>query len=603
MTPEEVRERGWDCVDVVLVTGDAYVDHPSFAMAVIGRVLEAAGFRVAILSQPDWRSCRPWRRFGEPRLFFGVSAGNVDSLINHYTAAKKIRTGDDYTPGGRPGRRPDRATLVYCQRAREAYPGTAVIAGGVEASMRRLTHYDYWSDTVRGSILLDSKADLLVYGMGESAVVEIAKRLASGESIRRLRDIRGTVYAAGASEKPDVPDAVHLPSFEEVRSSKESFLAATRWLHRETNPFNAKPAIQRHGDRAVIQNPPALPLTSLEMDRIYGLPYVRRPHPAYQSAIPAFEMIRDSITLHRGCFGGCNFCSLTLHQGSVIQSRSEESVLREIEKIVSQPGFKGILSDLGGPTANMYAMGCKDSGLQSLCRRQSCLHPVLCRRLRTGHEPLLRLLRKARQLSGVRKVLVASGIRMDLALCCPEYIRELAAHHTGGHLKVAPEHVSSGVLELMRKPEAEVFLRFRECFEAASRQAGKEQYLVPYFISGHPGSDLESMAELALFLKSHGYRPLQVMDFIPAPMEISTAMYYTGKDPMTGRPVYVARGESERRLQRALLQYFKPENRNRVIAALKKAGKPDLTEVLLRRGEGRSKSRGRRISASTDPFP
>ena len=516
MSLAEMKQRGWDEVDVVFITGDAYIDHPSFAMAILGRVLEAAGYRVAMVSQPNWQSCEDWRRFGRPRLFFAVSAGNMDSMINHYTANRKVRNDDAYSPGGRIGRRPDRATLAYCQRARQAYKGVPVIAGGVEASLRRLAHYDYWSDKVRRSILLDSKADLVVYGMGESSIVEIARRLAAGESVRDLRDMRGVAFALGASESPP-PDVRVLPSFEQVVSDKVAFSDATRIIHHETNPYNARRLMQRHGRETVVVNPPPLPISQQSMDRIYDLPYTRRPHPSYREPIPAFEMIKDSVTIMRGCFGGCTFCSITAHQGRVIQSRSQQSVLHEIEQMAATPQFKGVVSDMGGPTANMYEMSCLRPEVEAICRRQSCVHPKICKLLGTSHGPLVELMRKSREVTGVKKVLVASGIRMDLARRSPEYMRELTRHHVGGHLKVAPEHTDPETLDRMRKPCNDDFEEFADAFQKASRQAGKQQHLVPYFIASHPGSDLDAMIHLAVFLKQNGYRPDQVQDFIPAP--------------------------------------------------------------------------------------
>jgi uncharacterized radical SAM protein YgiQ len=578
MSRMEMHERGWQEVDVVFVSGDAYVDHPSFAMAILGRVLESAGFRVGMLCQPDWRSAAPWRTFGPPRLCFAISAGNMDSMINHYTANRKVRNDDAYSPGGRIGLRPDRATLAYCQRAREAYPGVPVLAGGVEASLRRLAHYDYWSDTVRGSIVLDAKADLLVYGMGERNIVEIVRCLAAGGSPRDLRHLRGVTYALGASESPpDGPDVVMLPSLAEVRTDKRAFSIATRQIHHETNPLNARHIVQWHGERAVVQNPPDLPLTQQEMDRIYGLPYTRRPHPSYQEKIPAYEMVKDSVTIMRGCFGGCTFCSITAHQGRTIQSRSQASVLQELQRLAADPEFKGVVSDIGGPTANMYQMRCTKPEVEAICRRLSCVHPKICVLLGTDHGPLIELMRQARHVPGVRKVLVASGIRMDLARRSPTYMDELAAHHVGGHLKVAPEHVNARVLEKMKKPANIDFEGFAEEFQRASQRGGKpKQYLVPYFIASHPGSDLEAMIELALFLKRNGYRPDQVQDFIPAPMDVATSMYYTGLDPRTLEPVTIARKMHDRHLQRALLQFFKPENYFAVCQALRAAGRADL---------------------------
>jgi len=601
MTPAEVAERGWQDVDVVFVTGDAYVDHPSFAAAILGRMLESAGFRVAILSQPDWHSSAPWQTFGRPRLCFAISAGNMDSMINHYTANKKVRNDDAYSPGGKIGRRPDRATLAYCQRARQAYRGVPVIAGGVEASLRRLAHYDYWSDKVRRAIIFDAKADLVVYGMGERTLLQIVRRLDAGESVSQLRDLRGVVYRLGATEKvtgtfcakhpkgrsgkrclspfPATPeeDTVVLPSYEEVSTDKRAFAAMTRMIYRETNPHNARRLVQRHGREAVVVNPPAWPMSQDEMDRIYGLPFTRRPHPGYgRQRIPAFEVVKDSIQIMRGCFGGCTFCSLSAHQGRIIQSRSQQSILAEIRLLADDPQFSGVISDLGGPTANMYQMHCCRPEVGRKCRRLSCLHPNVCKLLGTDHGPLRQLLNAARRLPGVRQVLVASGVRMDLARQSPAYIRDLARHHTGGLLKVAPEHADPEVLRLMRKPPIEEFEQFDEQFRHAAAEAGKDLYLVPYFMAGHPGSDLDAMIRLALFLKRSGYRPDKVQDFIPGPLDIATCMYYTGLDPLSGQPVYVPKGARQRRLQRALLQYFKPENYADVREALTQASRLDL---------------------------
>ncbi len=575
MSMAEARERGWDEIDVVFVTGDAYIDHPSFAMAILGRVLEAGGFRVGMVSQPDWRSCDAWRQFGQPRLFFAISAGNMDSMINHYTANKKVRNDDAYSPGGRIGLRPDRATLAYCQRAREAYKGVPVIAGGVEASLRRLAHYDYWSDKVRRSVLLDCKADLVVYGMGEDSILEIAQRLAAGESVKQLRDMRGMAYSVGASEAPPT-DALVLPSFEAVCADKPTFAEATRLIHNETNPYNARRLVQFHERQAVVCNPPRFPVSQAAMDHIYGLPYTRQPHFSYTEPIPAFEMIKDSVTIMRGCFGGCTFCSITAHQGRIIQSRSQQSVLSEIRDLTQSPDFKGTISDIGGPTANMYEMKCTRPEVEAVCRRQSCVHPTICKLLGTDHGPLIQLMRDARKIPGIKKVLVSSGIRMDLARRSPEYMRELTQHHVGGLLKVAPEHVDPHVLNMMRKPANDDFEEFAVAFREESKRAGKKQYIVPYFIASHPGSDLNAMIDLAVFLKRNGYRPDQVQDFIPAPMDVATAMYYTGIDPFSKKPVYIAQHLRDRKLQRALLQFFKPENYFDVRTALLKAGRGNL---------------------------
>ena len=598
MTPAEVRARGWEQVDVVFVSGDAYVDHPSFAMALLGRLLESAGYRVAILSQPDWRSCEPWRSFGRPRLCFAVSAGNMDSMLNHYTAGRKLRNDDAYSPGGQIGLRPDRATLAYCQRAREAFSGVPVITGGVEASLRRLAHYDYWSDKTRRSILMDAKADLLVFGMGERAIVAIVDRLAAGEPIRQIRDIRGTAYRLGASETPPVcgtgpvplsekaahgvcgiqgVPSIELPSYEEVSSDVRAFAAMTRIAHLETNPYNAKRLVQRYGREAVVINPPALPLEEADMDRVYGLPYTRRPHPSYgDKKIPAFEVVKDSIQVVRGCYGGCTFCSITAHEGRIIQSRSPASVLAEVRRMRESPDFHGVVSDLGGPTANMYRMNCSKPEVRARCRRLSCLHPKICKLLDTDHGPLIELMETVRTEPGVKRVLVASGIRMDMAQRSAKYLEQLAKHHVGGLLKVAPEHADPEVLRLMKKPTIDDFTTFDEKFRKASAAAGKRQHLVPYFIAGHPGSDLAAMITLAQFLKKFGYRPDKVQDFIPTPMDIAACMYHTGLDPMTGEAVFVARGTRQRRMQRALLQFFKPENYDDVRAALTEAGRTDL---------------------------
>lgn len=575
MSMEEMHERGWDEADVVIVTGDAYVDHPSMAMAILGRVLEAAGFRVGIISQPDWHSCDDWQRFGRPRLFFGISAGNMDSMINHYTANRKVRNKDAYSPGGRIGLRPDRATLSYCQRARQAYKGTPVIAGGVEASLRRLAHYDYWSEKVRRSILLDCKADLVAYGMGEDTIVEMARRLDAGETVKDLRDMRGVAYAMGASETPP-DDAIVVPSYERVRDDKMDFAEATKIIHNETNPYNARRLVQFHDRQAVVCNPPPLPIGQSVMDKIYGLPYTRQAHPTYKDPVPAYEMIKDSVTIMRGCFGGCTFCSITTHQGRIIQSRSKESVMSEIKTMTESKDFKGVISDIGGPTANMYEMTCSKPDVEAICRRQSCVHPTICKLLGTDHGPLIDLMKGARETPGVRKVFVASGIRMDLARRSPEYMRDLVQHHVGGHLKVAPEHTDPGVLDRMRKPSNDDFEEFTEVFNKESKKAGKKQYIVPYFIASHPGSDIDAMIHLAVFLKQNGYKPDQVQDFIPAPFDVATAMYHTGVDPFTKKPVFIAKHLRDRKLQRALMQFFKPENYFEVRKALTAAGRQDL---------------------------
>jgi len=602
MSREEMRQRGWDEVDIVFVSGDAYVDHPAFAAGILCRCLEAAGFRVGVLAQPDWQSCEPWRRFGKPRLFYAVSAGNMDSMINHYTANRKVRNDDAYSPGGAIGLRPDRATKAYCQRAREAYKGVPVIAGGVEASLRRLAHYDYWSDKVMRSILLDAKADLIAYGMGEDAIVEIAQRLAGGQSVRDLRDMRGVAYACGASESPPAgDDAITLPSFEQVRDDQRAFVEATRLFHLETNPYNARTLVQYHDKQKVVCTPPRLPVSQRDMDAYYSMYYTRRPHPAYTKPIPAYEVVKDSVTIMRGCFGGCTFCSITLHQGRIIQSRSKESIVGEVAAMGRDPEFSGVVSDVGGPTANMYEMKCARPEIEAKCRRLSCVHPTICKLLDTSHAPLIDVMRQSRKQKGVRKVFVASGIRMDLAQLSPEYLSELAKHHVGGHLKVAPEHTDADTLSIMKKPDIDDFQRFADAFMRESRKAGKKQYLVPYFIASHPGSTLEAMIGLAVFLKQNGYRPDQVQDFIPAPMDIATCIFYTGIDPMSRKQAPVARHLRDRKLQRALMQFFKPENYFLVRKALLKAGRKDLIgehcDALIPSRPPQAAIRARRVQA------
>ena len=577
LTQQEAEARGWSEVDIVFVTGDAYIDHPSFAMAILGRVLEANGFRVGIVAQPPWRNCDAWKTFGRPKLFFAISAGNMDSMINHYTANKKVRNDDAYSPGGRIGLRPDRATLAYCHRAREAYPGVPIIAGGVEASLRRLAHYDYWSDTVRRSILLDAKADLVAFGMGESAIVEIARRLQAGESVKALRDMRGVTYALGASESaPEGAKIVTLPSYEDVKADKWAFAEATRVIHMETNPYNARTLVQFHDRQAVVCNPPRLPESDGAMDFFYDLRYTRKPHPRYDEPIPAFQVIKDSVVIMRGCFGGCTYCSITAHEGRIIQQRSKESIVREVDRMSADRDFKGVVSDIGGPTANMYRMRCSKPEVEAICRRLSCVHPTVCSLLGTDHDPLIDVMREVRSRDGVKKVLVASGVRMDLAQRSPEYMRELVTHHVGGHLKVAPENTDPETLQYMKRPGIDSFQSFVKRFQEASREAGKEQYVVPYFVSAHPGSDVHAMIDLAIFLKRNGYKPQQVQDFIPAPLDISACMYHTGIDPITKKPVYVAKFLRDRKLQRALMQFFKPENYFLVRRALFDAGRADL---------------------------
>ena len=577
-TADEIRARGWGAPDVVFVTGDAYVDHPSFAMAVLSRVLESQGFRVAILPQPDWRSAAAWRALGRPRLFYAVSAGNMDSMINHYTANKKRRNDDAYSPGGKIGLRPDRPTPAYAQRCREAFPGVPVVIGGIEASLRRIAHFDYWSEHVRPSMLAASKADLLAFGKGEATIVAIARRFAAGQSVTALRDLRGVAYLLGAREALPVwpGETLALPSLEDVTRDPMAFARMTRTFHHETNPFNAKRLTQAHGDRTLVLNPPCLPIGEAEMDAIYDLPYTRRPHPRYAEPIPAHAMIKDSVQIMRGCFGGCTFCSITMHEGRVIQSRSPRSVLAEVQTIAADPAFKGTISDLGGPTANMYQMRCTRPEVEAVCKRLSCIHPTICKLLGTSHAPTIELMRRARAVPGVKRVHIASGIRMDLANLDDAYVDELVTHHVGGHLKVAPEHQSDRVLALMKKPSHREFETFAGKFRRASERTGKEQYLVPYFIASHPGSRVEDMIELAVFLKKHGYRPRQVQDFIPAPMDIATCIYHTGIDPLTMAPVDTVKKLRDRQTQRALMQFFEPRNWFVVHKALVDAGRRDL---------------------------
>ena len=633
MSREEMEALGWDSCDVILVTGDAYVDHPSFGMALIGRLLEAQGFRVGIIAQPDWRSAEAFRVLGRPNLFFGVTAGNMDSMVNRYTADRRIRSDDAYSPDGQGGRRPDRSVAVYAQRCREAFKDVPIVIGGIEASLRRIAHYDYWSDKVRRSVLPDSKADLLVFGNGERQVVEIAHRLARGEPVASLTDIRGTAFMTkqvppgwsqidsthidepGRGDQPADPYAakpaggagcdekggeqvvrmmprrradrqhtvIRLPDYEQVSRDKVLYAHAARVLHLETNPGNARALMQRHGNRYVWLNPPPVPLTTREFDRLFELPYTRRPHPAYgQARMPAYEMIRFSVNIMRGCFGGCTFCSITEHEGRIIQNRSERSILKEVETIRDTvPGFTGIISDLGGPTANMYRLHCKSEKIESACRRLSCVYPGICENLITDHGPLIKLYRKARSLPGIKRVFIASGLRYDLAVESPEYVRELTTHHVGGYLKIAPEHTEQGVLSKMMKPGIDSYERFKEMFDKYSREAGKEQYLIPYFIAAHPGASDEDMVNLALWLKRNDFRLDQVQTFLPSPMALATAMYHSETNPLRkvkrgGEVVLTAKGMRQRRLHKALLRYHDAENWPLIREALKRMGRADL---------------------------
>ncbi len=683
MSRAEMDELGWDSCDVIIVTGDAYVDHPSFGMAIVGRVLEAQGFRVGIIAQPDWHSTRDFMRLGRPNLFFGITGGNMDSMVNRYTSDRRIRSDDAYTPHGVAGARPDRCVIVYSQRAREAYKEVPVVIGGIEASLRRIAHFDYWSEKVRRSVLMDAKADLLVFGNAERQICEIAHRLAAGRRIDEIDDLRGTAFvrkvrsaawieidstsvdtpgplappvdpyamepsaAVGAphatvdataarssgsireavrgmdaapgapmdgftaSSRIDLegrgdvattkPEAVlrfhrrvaknadretsviRLPSFEQVADDPILYAHASRILHQESNPGNARALVQRHGDADVWLNPPPIPLTTKEMDAIYELPYQRVPHPSYGNAkIPAYEMIRFSIAIQRGCFGGCTFCSITEHEGRIIQNRSEDSVIREIETIRdSVPGFTGVISDLGGPTANMYRIACKSREIEAACRRPSCVYPGICPNLNTDHSPLIKLYRRARTLPGIKKVLIASGVRYDLATESPEYVKELAQHHVGGYLKIAPEAISEGPLSKMMKPGVGTYDRFQALFDKYSKEAGKEQYLIPYFIAAHPGTTDEDMLELALWLKRNGFRADQVQAFLPSPMATATAMYHSGKNPLrkvtrSSEEVHIPKGIRVRRLHKAFLRYHDPNNWPLLREALRRMGRADL---------------------------
>lgn len=634
MSRAEMDKLGWDSCDIVLVTGDAYVDHPSFGMAVIGRMLESQGFRVGIIAQPDWSSKDDFMRLGKPNLFYGVTAGNMDSMINRYTSDKKLRHDDAYTPGDVGGKRPDRATLVYTQRCKEAFKEVPVVIGGIEASLRRIAHYDYWSETIRRSILLDAKADILIYGNAERPLIEVAHRIANGETIDTMQDIRGTAvirkeplpgwrgvdsskldqigridpimnpYMEGApcsddegtapveqeakpvlvqppKQKPWEKTYVKLPAFERVKEDKVLYAHASRILHHETNPGCARALSQAHGDRIIWVNPPAFPLETDEMDGVFGLPYQRVPHPAYgKEKIPAYEMIKTSVNIMRGCFGGCSFCSITEHEGRIIQSRSEESIIKEIEEIRDKvPGFTGVISDLGGPTANMYKLRCKSPKAEQTCRRASCVWPTICPHMDTDHTPTIDLYRKARDVKGIKKILIASGVRYDIAVEDPRYIKELAKYHVGGYLKIAPEHTEEGPLSKMMKPGMGSYYSFKELFDKYSKEAGKQQYLIPYFISAHPGTTDEDMVNMALWVKTNSFKLDQVQNFYPSPLANATTMYYTEKNPLNkvsrqGGDVFVVKGERRRRLHKALLRYHDP------------AGWPMIREALLEMGKG-----------------
>ncbi|GKW52650.1 UPF0313 protein [Pseudoalteromonas sp. NCCP-2140] len=640
-TRAEMDALGWDSCDVIIVSGDAYVDHPSFGMAVIGRMLESQGFRVGIIAQPDWNSKDAFMALGKPNLFFGVTAGNMDSMINRYTAEKRMRHDDAYTPGNIGGKRPDRAVVVYSQRCREAYKDVPLIIGGIEASLRRIAHYDYWQEKVRRSVLFDAKADILIYGNAERPLVEVAHRIAAGESVETIQDIRGTAvirkeplpgwrgsdstaidkigkidpipnpYGADdvgcsksefkkagidlsaeaakpitiqpARPKPWEKTYVKLPAYEQVSVNKPLYAHASRILHQETNPGCARALFQRHGDRSIWVNPPAFPLETEEMDGVFGLPYQRIPHPSYgDEKIPAYEMIKTSVNIMRGCFGGCSFCSITEHEGRIIQSRSEQSIIDEIEQIRDRvPGFTGVISDLGGPTANMYKLRCKSKKAESTCRRLSCVYPDICKHMDTDHTPTIELYKKARDVKGVKKILIASGVRYDLAVEDPRYVKELVTHHVGGYLKIAPEHTEDGPLSKMMKPGMGAYDKFKELFDKYSKEAGKKQYLIPYFISAHPGTKDEDMVNMALWLKSHDFKLDQVQNFYPSPMANATTIYHTEMNSLRNiknntEQVPVPKGARQRRLHKAILRYHDPAGWPMIREALRKMGKANL---------------------------
>ena len=575
----DMHSLGWDAPDFVYVTGDAYVDHPSFGVAILSRMLEAQGFRVAVLSQPDWRSGKDFTRFGRPKLGFLVTSGNIDSMVAHYTAAKRTRSDDLYSPGGKAGKRPDRAVIVYCKKIREAYGDIPILIGGLEASLRRFAHYDYWDDRVRPSILLDSGADLLMYGMGERSLTEIVRRMREGEPVSSITDVRGTCFCVPTSRYEPRP-AKECPSFELVASNQREYAVAARIQQDEQDAMRGKTVIQKHGKVILVQNPPSPPLGQEELDRIYELPYERAYHPVYeaQGGVPAIKEVEFSITHNRGCFGACNFCSLAFHQGRQITCRSEESVIQEAKKLTQSPRFKGYIHDVGGPTANFRHPSCKKQKELGLCKGKKCLAPTPCRQMTVDHSEYLHLLRRLRALPGVKRVFIRSGIRYDYLIEDKDesYFKELITYHVSGQLKVAPEHCSANVLDKMGKPHIEQYRRFSRRFYELTKSVGKEQYLVPYLMSSHPGSTLKDAVELAVFLKKEGVRPEQVQDFYPTPGTISTAMFYTGLDPYTMKEVYVPRSPKEKAMQRALLQSFKPENRALVMEALKRAGRGDL---------------------------
>lgn len=576
---QESLKRGWKELDIVFVTGDAYIDQPAFGVPLLARWLESHGFRVGILAQPDWKNIAAFRSLGRPKFFFAVTAGAMDSMVAHYTPAGKIRRDDAYTPGNVHGARPNRATIVYTSCCKAAYKDVPVVIGGIEASLRRFAHYDYWEDKVRRSILFDSKADLLVYGMGEMPLLTVAQRLKSGERILAITDIPGTAVAV--KEPLNCSNAVHLPSYDQVLSDKLKYAEAFKLSYQEQNPYSGKTLLQQHTDRALLCNPPSLPLTTAQLDSIYALPFTRLPHPSYSEPIPAWEQIKSSITTHRGCNGGCAFCAITSHQGKFIQSRSENSVLAEVSKVAPEKWCRGSISDIGGPTANMYGVRCTAPDKGHSCRRASCLYPAICRNLYLGDREGADLLKKARKIIGVRHTAVASGIRYDLLLRQPNYFDELVSHQVGGLLKVAPEHLCEPVTRIMLKPGEKIFTDFVEMFRVKSRESGKRQGVVPYLISGHPGCTLSDMVDLALKLKAIGLKVEQVQDFTPTPGTLSTCIFYTGSNPLSGEAVYVPRGVKEKRLQKALLLAHLPESRKDALEALRVAGRMDAMKALF----------------------
>lgn len=593
VTRADMEERGWEELDIIMVSADAYVDHPAWAAAILGRFLEHQGYRVGIIAQPDWRSLDDITRLGQPCLFFAISGGNLDSMVSHYTADKKRRRQDAYSPGGQSGLRPDRPTIVYSNLVRRAYPGVPIVIGGVEASLRRLAHYDYWSDQVRRSILADSRADLLVYGMGEYNLLEIARRLKSGQDIAYMHNLRGTCYFA----KNLTRQTIELPSFEETAENKPAFARVTKMIQSELNPYCAHTLAQKHGERWVIQNPPALPLSVQQMDEIYSLPFARRCHPMYEKlgGVPGLATVQFSIVTHRGCFGGCAFCSIGMHQGKFIQNRSSQSIAAEAQMLSQHPDFKGTIPDVGAPSANMYGLKGLDDDKCKKCRRSSCVFPAICKNLATDHSPSVKLWKKLRQINGIKHLFVSSGVRYDLVLKdkSDKYLRDLCRYHIGGQLKIAPEHVSDRVTRLMHKPGKTEYLKFIEVFKRINQELGKDQYLIPYFISAHPGCLLEDTVELAEFVRDHlQYYPEQIQNFTPTPMTVSTCMYYTGINPDNGKTVHVPRQDQERKWQRALPQYRNRANRKLICEALQACSRGDLigcSSQALVKGQSASK--------------